>query len=347
MTLPRALVAAVFAALAAVPASALAGTGMAPLRLSRLAQPAPPFRDAVLRGSPDRFAKTGKDPEGMYTTKDGIVVHVVFPGLTAPDAVAGQSTADFLGALLHGPELATVTIELGSFAAVQDACGIVALACYFPGRRELFVPTSLPPGNDVPLEQILAHEYGHHVAESRLNPPWPAVDWGPKRWATYMQVCSQAFGGNMFPGDEGAGYELNPGEGWAEAFRLANSLRIGTWPDIGWPIVDNVFRPDTTALGLVAQDVLTPWAATPARQLSGVLRRGQVRRVRIATPLDGTATATATGPAGIRVAFANGRGSRRSANGRRASTTVCGVRTTTVTVRAKRAGRFALAYTTP
>jgi hypothetical protein len=320
---------------------------MAPLRMSRLAQPAPPFRDAVLRRPPVRYGQSGTDPEGTYTTKDGVAVHVVFPGLSAPDAIAGQSTADFLGALLHGPELATVTVELGAFTTVQEACGIVALACYYPGERKLFVPTSLPPGNDLPIEQILAHEYGHHVAASRSNTPWPAVDWGPKRWATYMRVCPHAFAGDMFPGDESAGYELNPGEGWAEAFRLANSLRVGTWPDIGWPIVDDVFRPDTTALALVGQDVLTPWEATPARQLSGVLRRGKVRRVRIGTPLDGTARATATGPAGIRVAFVNGSGSRQSAGGRSASTTVCGSRTTVVTVQAKRAGRFALTYTTP
>src|SRR5205814_2710967 len=105
--------------------------------------------------------------------------------------------------------------------------------------------------------------------------------------------------GDMFPGDEGAAYELNPGEGWAEAFRLANSLRVGTWPDIGWPIVDDVFRPNATALDLVAQDVLTPWTAPAPREVGGVLRRGEVRRVRIATPLDGTATATGTGPAGV------------------------------------------------
>jgi len=79
-------------------------------------------------------------------------------------------------------------------------------ACGGPGRAASTV--------GVPLEQILAHEYGHHVSANRSNPPWQAVDWGPKRWATYLGVCPHAVRGEMFPGDEGAAYELNPGEGW-------------------------------------------------------------------------------------------------------------------------------------
>src|SRR5204862_18442 len=83
--------------------------------------PAPPLPAAALGRPPVRYGQSGTDPEGTYPTKDGVAVHVVFPGLSAPDAVAGQSTADFLGALLHGPELATVTVELGAFATVQEA----------------------------------------------------------------------------------------------------------------------------------------------------------------------------------------------------------------------------------
>lgn len=335
-------------ALAGAPSPALAaGTGMAPLRATRLLEPARPFHDSILRRLPAGTRQTGADPEGTYTTSDGIAVRIVFTGLAAPDAVAGQSTADFLDALLHGPELGTLTVDLGSYSTIQRTCGIAALACYVPSRRSLFMPTDLPPGVTVPLEQILAHEYGHHVAASRSNAPWSADEWGPKRWSTYVGVCPHTFAGEMFPGDEGAAYDLNPGEGWAESFRLANSIRIGAWPDIGWPIVDEVFRPNQTALDLVAKDVLAPWTAPAAHQVSVSLKQGQLRRLRIATPLDGTATATVAGPAGARIAFAGGRGSRQSANGRSAATTVCGRRTTTVTLRAKRTGRFVLTYSTP
>jgi hypothetical protein len=348
MTSVRALALAFLAVLAFAPGSALAAsTGMPPLRTSRLLEPVRPFRDSILRHAPLREQRSGADAEGTYTTADGIAVRVVFAGLAVPDALAGQSTADFLDTLLHGPELGTLTVDLAPFATVQRTCGIAALACYFPSREMLFIPTALPPGIEVPLEQILAHEYGHHVSASRSNPPWRAVDWGPKRWATYMGVCPHTLSGEMFPGDEGAAYELNPGEGWAESFRLANSLRIGTWPDIGWPIVDDVFKPNATALALVEQDVLAPWTAPVSRKVSVSLKRGQSRRLRIGSALDGTATASVTGPAGIRIAFAGGRGSRQSASGRSASTTVCGGRVTNVTLNAKRAGRFLLTYSVP
>ena len=35
---------------------------------------------------------------------------------------------------------------------------------------------------------VLTHEYGHHIADSRQNPPWPSVNWGTKRWASYENV---------------------------------------------------------------------------------------------------------------------------------------------------------------
>lgn len=340
---PRVLVV-VLAALACAPSALAHGTGMAPLRTERLLGPARPFHDSILRRAPARSTQGRDDAEGTYTTADGSTVHVIFAGLAVPDAVAGQSTADFLDALLHGPELSRITVELAPYATIQDICGFQALACYYPFRTELYVPTVVPEGVDVPIEQILAHEYGHHVAAARSNPPWPAIDWGPKRWATYMAVCPHTVSGEMFPGDEGGGYQLNPGEGWAESYRLANSLRIGTWLDIGWPVVDDIFRPDATALDLVAKDVLQPWTQPAPRRVTGSLRRGQVRRLRISTPLDGIATARVSGPAGVRLAFATGRSKRHSADGRGASATVCGSRTTTLTLRAPRAGRFALTY---
>ena len=348
MTFVRRLLIAAAVALVAPGSALAAGTGMAPLRPARLLEPARSFRDTILRHAPARTPQARNDAEATYATTDGMTVHVIFAGLSAPDAVAGQSTADFLDSLLHGPELSTLTVDLAPFVSIQRTCGIQALACYFPSRRTLYIPTALPVAVDVPLEQILAHEYGHHVAESRTNAPWTAVDWGPKRWATYMGVCPHTFAGEMFPGDEGAAYELNPGEGWAEAFRFANSLRIGTWRDIGWPIVDDVFRPNQTALDLVAKDVLEPWSASPPRpQLKGSLRKGQARRVRIATPLDGMTTAAVTGPAGIRLAYDTGRSKRQSANGRSAAATVCGARTTTLTLKTRRAGRFVLTYSIP
>ena len=100
-------------------------------------------------------------------------------------------------------------------------------------------------------------------------------------------------------------------------------------------------------LALVAQDVLSPWAQPASKKVSVALKRGRTRKLRISTRLDGNVTASVAGPAGVKVAFASGRGKRQSADGRSASATVCGGRATTLTLRAPRAGRFTLTYSTP
>ena len=69
-------------------------------------------------------------------------------------------------------------------------------------------------------QEVVRHEYGHHVAANRLNPPWSAADWGPKTWATDQGICALAAAGTAFPGNESDHYELNPGEAWAESYRI-------------------------------------------------------------------------------------------------------------------------------
>ena len=51
---------------------------------------------------------------------------------------------------------------------------------------------------------VATHEYGHHVAANSNNAPWRAIDWGTKRWASMVGVCSRVQSGMAFPGDEGA-----------------------------------------------------------------------------------------------------------------------------------------------
>src|SRR6266545_1649722 len=52
----------------------------------------------------------------------------------------------------------------------------------------------------------------------RSDAPWSALDYGTKRWASYIQVCAKARQGQLFPGaEEAPRYQLNPGEGFAPA----------------------------------------------------------------------------------------------------------------------------------
>ena len=73
---------------------------------------------------------------------------------------------------------------------------------------------------------VAAH--GHHIAANRSNAPWLALDWGTKRWATRMSICARRGARTAFPGDEGDNYSLNPGEAFAEAYRvLVEAVTVG------------------------------------------------------------------------------------------------------------------------
>jgi hypothetical protein len=345
----RSALALIVTALAAALAAAPAGSsthGRQLLRPAGLLAPSRPFHDAVLARKPST-ARGLYDSGGVYTTKDGISVRVVVSASYALDAAANQAIVDFLGFLLHGPELGKLTVYVGTFEETQRVCGVEALACYIPSLSALYMPGEVPEDVGVPIEQILAHEYGHHVAANRSNAPWDAGTWGPKRWADYEGVCQHALHAEMFPGDESAHYTLNPGEGWAESFRLANAQRAGSWLDIGWPIVDDIFRPDTTALGLVATDVLQPWTAATTYRIRGMLKRRQLRKFRIATPLDGSVTAAVQAKRGALTAFFDAGGRQISPGGRRSTATVCGQSSLWIGVQAVRAGAFAITYSTP
>ena len=342
------LATALLAVAAAAPgASAPAARASAALEPANLLGPSRPFRDTVLPRRPS-LARGLADSGGVYRTADGLPVRVVVSSSYPADPAYDQSIVDFLGFLLHGPELGKVTVYVGTFFETQRVCGLEALACYSPSRSALFVPKEVPAEIGVPIEQVLAHEYGHHVAANRTNAPWYAGTWGPKRWADYEGVCSHAVRGEMFPGDEDAHYTLNPGEGWAETYRLANAQRAGTWVDIGWPIVDDIFRHDTAALGIVSSDVLQPWTAVTTHRIRGTLKKGRVRKFRIATPLDGSTTAVVQArKGGALTAFFDSTGKQISPGGRRSTATVCGQSTLWVGVQVARAGAFTLTYSTP
>src|SRR5207247_10694167 len=77
-------------------------------------------------------------------------------------------------------------------------------------------------------EGVITHEYGHHIAAHRSNAPWETLAWGPKRWASAMQVCARTRKNELVPGAEDpVHYVVNPGEGWAETYRVLNERQEG------------------------------------------------------------------------------------------------------------------------
>ena len=165
------------------------------------------------------------------------------------DESTRMTWANFFAWLYHGSELSKVTIYQAPLDEVRELCGAESAGCYSPSRQILVFPGDVGAGGDA---DIGAHEYGHHIAANRRNDPWDANDWGTKRWATVVGVCSRVAAGTAFPGDEGEHYTLNTGEAFAEAYRFLNIQRGGTWANFPL-IVDPSFAPTAKSLAAVLQ----------------------------------------------------------------------------------------------
>ena len=194
---------------------------------------------------------------GPVVTSTGETVTLYISDRFPHDEATRLSWANFFAWLYHGSELSTVTIYQAPIDEVGEICGPNAAGCYSPSRRILVFPGDVGPGADA---DVGAHEYAHHIAANRLNDPWSSNDWGPKRWGSVVGVCSRVAAGTAFPGDEGDHYTLNPGEAFAEAYRMLNIQRGGTWANFPL-IVDSSFMPTPDSLAAALGDVQQPWSA--------------------------------------------------------------------------------------
>jgi hypothetical protein len=292
---------------------------------------------------------------GRYTTSTGETVHVTASDRYPVDETVTRAWAEFLTTLVHGPEIARVTLYLAPYSEVQSVCGFEALACYL-FQRELIVA----PREDFPAgptaRAVITHEYGHHIARSRINPPWDPLRYGTKRWGSQVGVCQRTENGTLFPGGRGFRYRLDPGEGFAESYRVLNELRSGG-PESAWEVVDTSLRPDQAALAALEQDVLAPWTAATVQTRLGTFRRARgtaTRSFALATPLDGSLTITLAAPTSARFRLSLYDQSRKATvvsarpGVRTVSTLICGQRSLSVRVtRVAGKGRFRLSITKP
>jgi len=100
-----------------------------------------------------------------------------------------------------------------------------------------------------------------------------------------------------FPGDQGANYARNPGEAWAEVYRLMDERKAGILT-ANWPIITRDFYPADTALSAAERDVLQPWSAGKSTLFTRVFRKTtkKVWWIPLSTPLDGDLSISATLP---------------------------------------------------
>ena len=341
-------------ALLAVAAAALTAGSAAPaaerpavkhVSIAGLGHGGGPVRSRVLTHVPRRFASIPPTAwGGVYTTRSGARVTVYTSKEYPVNPAANQAAADFVDSLVHGPEISTVRIYIAPPLEVGIHCHTYeADGCYFTKTNEIYTI-----GQDTPwstVEEVLAHEYGHHIANSRDNYPWPAIAYGTKRWATHMAVCQKEAEGKAFPGDEGEHYFQNPGEAFAESYLHLNIAKLGL-AQIPW-FYDPIFTPDAAALAAIEQDVLKPWKQGALKRWSGrFARRGQHLTRTFGTPLDGVFAAQLRGPRASTLAL-GGLADVKRVSPSLSAGLICGQRSVTTTFVAGAKGRYAAAAALP
>src|SRR5437899_6747820 len=311
------------------------------------------FRTKLLNSAP-RHLSALSWWGGTYPVPGGEHVAIyISTSYPQADAVA-QQWADFFGRLPHGQELSLAKVYIAPLDEVSELCySDEALGCY--GGQTIVTVGDSTAG--ILPTSIAAHEYGHHIAANRSDAPWNALDWGTKRWATTMGICTRVGAGTAFPGDEGPSYTLNPGEGFAESYRVLVETN-GTAVGYEWPIVDPSFRPTPASLAAIREDVLQPWVGPTTKTIRGKFLRGRrTWTTQVATLLDGDLRVRFTVPGGgaddVTLLTGDGRtvlakGSWASTGGKSAEYRVCGARSLRVRVtRGGVAARFTLRVTLP
>jgi len=276
--------------LAVVAAALVAGLPVAGSASARTLEPidpaaAPPggpatiaYRDRVIdRPTARAAAFTLRATAHRYRVPDGRIVEVALSSSFAdtPQNQAGaQSFVDFLGSRLHGRELSLLRVFIGTNAEINAACGgdTGVLACYSRFERRMYVPDRDPPGGGpFTRDYAVTHEYGHHIAGARSNYPFSALSYGTKYWASYEYVCHNTERRRLFPGDQGAHYLQDPGEGFADAYAHLH------YPAAPWQFTP-ILLPNPGSFAAIRRDVLTPWVRQVRVPLRGFL--GRVRHAR-------------------------------------------------------------------
>ena len=289
------------------------------------------------------------------TTSTGETVDVRVSDSLPVETSTPEGWAEFLTGLTHGPEITLLTTYIATLDEVQGIYGSNALGCYL--GNQMVAPGDAPT-SDVSPEEVIRHEYGHHVAMNRLNAPWIAIDWGPKHWASSMNVCDRVARKEAYPGNESTYYSFNPGEAWAETYRLMDERKAGI-TTATWPIIDDTFFPSEAALQAAERDVVQPWTVERTTLFTRIFgkRTKKVWLIPVPTPLDGDLRISATVPNGGNHDIALVGSDRRRVIGRaqwvgqrvkRLTGSVCGQRTLFVRVTQNGAlGRVRVSAATP
>jgi hypothetical protein len=263
-------------------------------------RPSVPLRDVVReapRAAGARIAATASS--ARYPLNDGsgdsIAVEVSAACLRECNAADPQAIANTIGTFIHGPEVNLLTVQLDTPFELGFDCGFEAQSCYFGGESKIVLNGNASTAPDgASRDFVLAHEYGHHVAQHRDVPaPFPAaINWGTERWSSVEHVCQGHRAGTYFPGDEGSHYYEDPGEAFAESFAF------NRYPEesVEWAWAPTL-RPTPASLRALREDTLRPWLGRHSFTISGRVPRSGAVVQEFRTPYDGKIS---IGPAGDR-----------------------------------------------
>lgn len=193
-----------------------------------------------------------------------------------------DSIAATLRSLDHGPEMSTLGVYVATPAEIRESCGATVVACYVPGDSEMVVSGVDRPVAGIPRAFAIAHEYGHHVANSQTGDTPSALAAGTIRWATYERVCQLTRSKRLHPGDQGAHYWQDPEEAFAQSYAELN--RPGA--RVAWDYTP-LLQPSSASLARLHADVSRPWRGPVTKTWSAAPAPGSPAVRTIRTPLDG------------------------------------------------------------
>lgn len=174
-----------------------------------------------------------------------------------------QSVVNVLAGLRHGPELSQLSVYIASPEEIVQTCGATVVACYLPAQKRMIVSGIDRRIAGVPRDFAIAHEYGHHVANSQTG-DGSALVRGTLRWATHQKVCQYTRARKLFPGDQGAHYFDNPEEAFAQSFALLSIPHA----NVSWQY-SPLLRPTRASQAKLRADLARPWTGPSALGWSG------------------------------------------------------------------------------
>ena len=262
--------------------------------------------------------------DGTYPTGDaaGTSIHIVVVGhLPGRPDTAAELGRPISARSRTAPSSRRLTLNLMPLSTLESNqyCGDQSLACYDPSTETIYAAPD-DQLDEPPAKEIVTHEYGHHIANNQHRRT--VVGGGLRDEALVVvreHLRQHGRGHGLARATKEPAYSQNPGEAFAESYRVLALTALGLTPS-SWEIVSQTFYPDATALQLLQEDITSPWTGPTVRHVHGSFGFGTTRTIGVQTALDGSFIARLHAPtkARFKLELYNQRDARRARQDERA-----------------------------